>query len=550
MGYRQSRMNKNESTYTSLDIVLGCFLTQCTHLIGEERNHFKETVKELSRRMMDGDSCIYLNKETQDVMWASGLVSEQNRTPLILENDRLYLHRYWHYEDRLGRQVKALLEERYQFEGLEANLNRYFPSDDGIDLNDQKKAARMAVTRRFCIITGGPGTGKTTTIVKIVALLLEISEKPLQIALAAPTGKAAMRMQESITRSTNTLPCSNEVTNLLPETVTTIHRLLGSRPLSPYFYHHSENPLHYDLVLIDEASMVDLALMAKLVDALRNNSRLILLGDKNQLASVESGAVLSDLTEALACHTVILEKSFRFNSNIKALADAVNQQQSRKAWDILLSNKEASNIEILHNDPIEYIVKRRMAYLRLTASSSDFTQIIQVFYKFQVLAANRRGKDGVEYLNREIEKYFSEQGLISRSGSWYSGRPVMINQNDLNLNLYNGDVGICLFDREQTDRLMVFFQRPDGSTKKILPSRLPNCETVFAMTIHKSQGSEFDEVLIVMPERVSPLLTKELLYTAITRARETVKLVTTQAIFTAAVSHTVSRRSGLMEKLR
>jgi len=349
------------------------------------------------------------------------------------------------------------------------------------------------------VITGGPGTGKTSTVVKILALLQEFSPQPLHIALAAPTGKAAMRLQEAIGHSKASLPCTASVQQHIPESVTTIHRLLGARPPSPFFRHCAETPLPHDLVVIDEASMVDLALMSKLVDALKKGARLILLGDKDQLASVESGAVLADLTVALPAHTLELKKSYRFEAAIKNLADSVNRQQPEQAWRLLL--RGGKNITLLTEKIVEEIVLQQTDYLERIRQGCDYAAIYRSFSAFQVLCATRRGKNSVQSVNLQVQQRLVEQRLIDADEQWYSGRPVMITQNDANMHLYNGDIGICLPDREQDGKLMVFFQRPDGSVKKYLPARLPHCETVFAMTIHKSQGSEFDRVLIMLPKK-------------------------------------------------
>jgi exodeoxyribonuclease V alpha subunit len=330
--------------------------------------------------------------------------------------------------------------------------------------------------------------------------------------------------------------------------VTTLHRLLGARPPSPYFRHHADKPLVHDLVVVDEASMVDLALMSKLVDALKPGAGLILLGDKDQLASVESGAVLADLTAILPDCTLELKKSHRFDDSIKRLAVAVNQQQADIAWQVLQDGDQ--NITLLDQDPIDYVAGQQADYLRLIKTSASFDEIYRAFSRFQVLCANRHGKNSVAEINHLVEQKLVAQKLISVSGLWYIGRPVMVTQNNPALQLYNGDIGICLFDKDQSGKLMVFFQRADGSVKKYLPARVPHCETVYAMTIHKSQGSEFEEVLIALPDVVNPVLTKELLYTAITRARKTVRLIADEAVFAAAVGRRVERITGLADKFK
>lgn len=524
----------------------------------------------LSYEQNQGHSCIQIDDQTCALLLASGLAetnpdNQANPQPLIIEQDRLYLHRYWHYENRLAKQIKAMTRIDYRLEKLDALLDGYFGT--ALDeTDDQREAAKMAAKQSFCIVTGGPGTGKTFTVVKILALLQELAEQPLHIALAAPTGKAAMRLQEAIGFSKTKLPCSETIKNRIPETVTTLHRLLGAMPPSPYFRHHADKPLVYDLVVIDEASMVDLALMSKLVDALKPGARLILLGDKDQLASVESGAVLADLAvaKALQDNVYTLKKSHRFGGAIKELAEAVNDQQHELAWQLLndahaerLNPVADDAVQLLQTDLIDYVAAQQSDYLEMIKKCAGFEQVYQAFSRFQVLCANRQGKNSVADINFRVEQKLAEQKRIDLSGLWYPGRPVMVTQNNPALHLYNGDIGICMPDSDAANSgpfskepLMVFFQRADGSVKKYLPARLPHCETVFAMTIHKSQGSEFEEVLIVLPEAINPVLTKELLYTAITRAKKTIKLVAIQSVFVAAVRQKVARVTGLVDKFK
>ena len=554
-------MISEEQQFNRLDTAFARFLGERTTFNPIQKQAFENLVMSVSYEQSQGHSCIRLDDEGRALVLASGLAvshsqagaGEQAATlPLVVEQDRLYLHRYWFYEHRLAMQIKAMI----QLSGTHgqkiaadptALFDKYFGTSTG-ETDWQREAAIMAVKQSFSIITGGPGTGKTTTVVKILALLQELAEQPLYIALAAPTGKAAMRLQESIGFNKAALPCPETIKSHIPETVTTLHRLLGAKPPSPYFRHDAAKPLVYDLVVVDEASMVDLALMSKLLDALKPGSRLILLGDKDQLASVESGAVLADLTMALPEHTLELKKSHRFDETIKKLAVAVNLQQEDVAWQILHEGNE--NIAMLDQDLIDYVAAQQTDYLRLIKAGAGFDEIYRAFSRFQVLCSNREGKNSVSDINYRVEQKLFGQKLINLSGLWYSGRPVMVTQNNSALHLYNGDIGICMPDKDQDGKLMVFFQRADGSVKKYLPARLPHCETVYAMTIHKSQGSEFEEVLIVLPETINPVLTKELLYTAITRARKTVKLVADEAVFAGTVRQKVKRVTGLVDKFQ
>jgi exodeoxyribonuclease V alpha subunit len=531
-------------SYTRLDKALAQFLAQLSALQGGERERLQVLIADLGYEQRQGHSCMLLrNDDDRRLLEASGLVSEGRAAPLVLQQNRLYLHRYWQYENRLAQQIRARLAKSAAPDGLDAALDVYFPppADGGTDW--QRAAARAALTQAFCIIAGGPGTGKTTTVVKILALLQQFSAVPLSVALAAPTGKAAARLQQAVGGNIAALPCSAAVKALIPEQVSTLHRLLGARPPSPYFRHDAENPLPHDVVVVDEASMVDLALMSKLIDALKPQARLILLGDKDQLASVEAGAVLADLTAALPEHTVELQTAHRFNAAIAQFAAALNRQDADAAWRCLHAGQDA--VGLLSGDVVAFIARQQHAYLEKIRAAAPYAEIYAAFSSFQALCATREGWHGVADVNARVERALAGSGHIQAGGLWYAGRPVLITQNDPGLHLYNGDIGICLPDAELEQRLMAFFLRPDGSVKKYLPSRLPRCETVYAMTIHKSQGSEFDAVLVVLPDAASPLLGKELLYTAATRAKRTVRLVCGEAVFRAAVTQKIERAGGL-----
>lgn len=534
--------------YSRLDIAFSDFLAQRSSFDDKQKNDFKGLILKLSFQRSHGHSCIYINQAERALVMASGLVSENKLSPLIVEKNRLYLHRYWFYENRLARQIKNRLTQDYSVPPLNSIISRYFTELVG-EIDWQKKAAIKTLTQTFSIITGGPGTGKTTAVVKILALLQEIAvtkNLPQHIALAAPTGKAAMRLQESIGLSKNTLPCSEAIKKLIPETVTTLHQLLGSQPPSVYFKHDAKHPLTYDTVVVDEASMIDLALMSKLVDALKPNARLILLGDKDQLASVESGSVLADLTTALPEYTVEFKKSYRFQGDIKRLAESVNTQAYDEAWKIL--EKNLPSLGLLQEDIAEYASKQYEDYLLLIEEDADFTRIFVAFKQFQILCSNRYGTYGVLEINKHVEKQLARQNKIHRTGLWYVGRPIMITENSPRMQLYNGDIGICLYDKESAS-LAVFFLHSDGNIKTVPPSRLPTHEVVFAMTIHKSQGSEFEACLCVLPDKINPVLSKELIYTAITRAKTKLKIRSNYSVFRQALQTKVERNSGLYEKI-
>ncbi len=537
----------DEIQFSRLDYAFARFLTQHSQLEGERGKKFEFIVLNLSYAQSDGHSCIaIINKDEQNILMASGMVDELGALPLVLDNNNLYLQRYWSYECQLASNIERLIFNELAEECLVELIDRYFPVISESDW--QKKAAIAAVKHPFTIVTGGPGTGKTTTVVKILALLQESSGQVLDIALAAPTGKAAMRLQESIGQSKYSLPCSDSIKELIPEQVITIHSLLRTRMPSPYFKYGTESPLPYDIVVIDEVSMIDLPLMSKLVSALKDNARLILLGDKDQLAPVETGTVLADLTTALPQYTHELKKSYRFSGHIKTFADAVNQQEPYTAWELL--EQAHKEVCLLKGDLIDYIVNRQMLYLDLISSGAEFKVCFAAFNAFQVLCATRQGVNSVDDINIRVRQKLNDKRLIQTAGVWYTGRPVMVTQNDAALRLYNGDIGLCMQDEDNSGQLMVFFVLPDGSVRKYMPARLPSCETVFAMTIHKSQGSEFSEVLIVLPEVINPILTKELIYTGITRAKEILKIVTNRTVFIESILRRVERSSGLAERIK
>lgn len=534
-----------------LDLAFAKFLSQRTHLDTADKKAFESLVAFLSQQQHHGHTCVEITDADKRILLASGFACESPHSepvayPLIIEANRLYLQRYWSYENRLATRLRQISTITHAANNLDSLLDRYFGKQ--FDESDkQRQAATLACRQALCIITGGPGTGKTTAICKILAVLQELADKPLVTALCAPTGKAAMRLQEAIANNLATLNCPGSIKKQIPQTAITLHRLLGANPPSPYFKHSADNPLVYDLVVVDEASMVDLALMSKLVDALKPGAKLILLGDKDQLASVESGAVLADLIAGLPSNTVELVQSYRFDDGIKQLAAAINRQDPETAWVMLVGNDGTVEI-IQQNNLFAYIIEQRKPFVSLVNMQAALHDIFNSFNQFQVLCSNRHGKNGALAINAVIE-----QGLFGRNQhgltQWYPGRPVMVTQNTPALHLYNGDIGICLPDNEQGGSLMVFFQRPDGAVKKFLPARMPTCETVFAMTVHKAQGSEFEEVLIVLPETVNPVLSKELLYTAITRAKKKIKIAADKSVFTATITKKIGRLTGLSAKL-
>ena len=511
--------------------------------------------------------------------------------PLILdEQNRLYLHRYWKYESELAESIARLAKENVtevDHQKLKEGLAKLFPKADGDELDWQLVAAFAAMRRRLCIISGGPGTGKTRTVVVLLALLLE-QHPGMRIAMAAPTGKAAARLQEAVKNAKATLPCEQAAKDRLPAGASTIHRLLGSIPDSAFFRHNAANPLPFDAVVVDEASMVDLALMAKLVAAIPLSGRLILLGDKDQLASVEAGAVLADLcnggeqrrfsnlfaeefkeitsqtlpleagtscVSGLSDCIVELRKNYRFGgqSGIYQLSRAVNHGNSENALALLRESSGSANsgisLNTLPSPPAlkealkPHVLTRYKDYLR----AANPAEALNAFGRFRILCALRNGPYGVENLNRLVEEILTEAGLINANARFYAGRPVMVIKNDYNLKLFNGDIGFLRTNG--LNELRACFTGPEQTLREVMPLRLPGHETAYAMTVHKSQGSEFERVLLILPGDDSAVLTRELVYTGLTRASTEVELWCDPDIFTTAVHRKISRRSGLREAL-
>jgi len=512
--------------------------------------------------------------------------------PLILDGDgRLYLYRYWKYERDLARIIleKAVtpvidLDEAL----LGMGVQRLFLDTAEVGIGWQKVAALAAVQKKFCVISGGPGTGKTSTVVKILALLLEQAKgKSLRIALAAPTGKAAARLKESIRHMKDKLDCCSAIKNLIPEDVTTIHRLLGVRAGSVRFRHSGDNLLPHDVVIIDEASMVALPLMAKLAVALKSDARLILLGDRDQLASVEAGAVLGDICGGgrlkpyspgfvdfvkritgqtvpaeqaasascvLSDSLVVLKWNYRFgaDSSIGTVSRAVNSGEGKNAFALL---KEESRVgsrwqDVPKPDRLKKALAEKIAteYSPFLAAGSP-AEALKLFDSFRILCALRQGPYGVAGMNALAEEILAEKGLIEQHNRWYTGRPVMVTVNDYHLKLFNGDIGIVLPDPEYDGNPRVWFPAPEGGVRNVSPVRLPAHETVYAMTVHKSQGSEFERVLMLLPDHDSEALARELIYTGITRAKNEVEIWANEDIFVAAVSRRIDRKSGLDDAL-
>jgi exodeoxyribonuclease V alpha subunit len=431
------------------------------------------------------------------------------------------------------------------------------------------------------VISGGPGTGKTTTVTKILALLRQQpGGNALRIALAAPTGKAAARLQESIRATKSRLQLPDSLIDSLPERASTLHRLLGARPSDSGYRYHRDNPLPLDVLILDEASMVDVAMMTRLLEALTSSTRLILLGDKDQLASVEAGAVLGDICSSclgpaaeFAAHLsaltgeqlpyietqdrplcdaiVVLQHSYRFapESPIGRLATVVNQGDSRASVDLLARDPQGTLSLLEGSDAAQFAAQRYLALFEKIQAGASVTQLFTTLEGFRLLCALRQGPAGSLALNQRIAQCLQQMG-VPTDQDFYPGRPVMVIRNDHQLRLYNGDIGIVLPNASQEGGMGVGFLGEDRTLRWMSPNRLPPHESVYAMTVHKSQGSEFDEVLMVLPEQDTPLLTRELLYTGITRSRQRFTLAASLPVLQTTVERRLRRHSGLAELLR
>lgn len=566
----------------------------------------------LSKKMEEGHICIPLDevyKNAKSNPWSLptevsllwkipqfvGTKPDQIK-PFILYDKKLYLHRYFRYETQVidtvhrllseekslfSTRLESLLEHQEYIESLTANKDlNGIPNHEKIDW--QLAAAILACLNSFTIITGGPGTGKTTTVAKVLSILFRINPE-LRVALAAPTGKAAVRMAESLKSTTLSLSASvkSKFESLQPST---IHRLLKYIPDSVYFAHNAENPLPYEVIIVDEASMIDMPLFAKLLDAVKKGGRIIFLGDKNQLAPVEAGSLLGDLCKCLknindfephlvdilnsfiadneckitssfsgnedhplSAHIIELLRSHRFTSTggIGKLSRSILENQITEIKQ-MLKHKIDGIIDFDENYSSEIFndfIKKYEEYIR----ESDIQKALHKLSEIRVLLAVRDGEDGLYNINKKIEEYLIYRKLIKKDKEFYEHRPVIITKNNKDLKLYNGDIGIIR--KDANGQLRAWFEDSEGKIRSVIPAYLNDSETVYAMTIHKSQGSEYEEVLVILPRNTdSPILTRELLYTAVTRAKKRVLIQGTENIIIQTTSSEVKRGSGIIDR--
>lgn len=534
-------------------------------------------------------------------VWPVG--ADPAHQPLVLDGDRLYLRRYWQDETHVAGAVRAralggvlALDADAETAAIRHWLDILFPhAVRGGGPDWQKIACAVAMRGKLGIITGGPGTGKTYTVARLLALLFAAAgerQSGLRVALAAPTGKAAARLKQSIDIALDEL--AEKVGAALPlrelaarmGAARTLHSLLGARPDTRAFQHHAGNQLDVDVLIVDEASMIHLEMMSALLAALPQRATLILLGDKDQLASVEAGAVLGDMchnAEAgeylpetlsyvyastgeqiperfagrggpIAQQTVMLRESRRFGGPIGALALAVNAGDAARAVEVLRSGQDGKVAwtDLAQTaDMLQLALTGYRDYLQLIKNlpeqATDVIRlnILKSFESFRILCAVREGEWGVAGLNDAIEQRLQASGLLKKSGEWYVGRPVMVTRNDYATGVFNGDIGLTLADPLRPGALRVYFS--EGETvRSVLATRLRNVETAFAMTVHKSQGSEFAHTAMVLPKDGGGMLARELIYTGITRARDYFTLLTPNGqVLLDAIGQRTQRASGL-----
>jgi len=494
--------------------------------------------------------------------------------PLILNDTLLYWQRYFSYEQELFSALQQRGQNSLPFDcsRLKQSLDRYFPPSSDIDW--QRLACFIAVYKRLCVITGGPGTGKTTTVVKILAVLAEQYGPGLKVAVVAPTGKAAQRLSQVLNELKQNLDLDQKLKQILPDEALTIHRLLGYKRFSPYFRHNRDNPLSVDVLVVDEVSMVDLPLMTKLVQALRNDARLILLGDKDQLSPVGVGSVMGDICApgqinsfssefrddynhvglnsngqertSLGDCLVELRQNFRFgdDSHIARISRAIRAGEAGSGGsnDLYFQNSSQWQwIEVDDEEKLNQVLPEILEkYFNEYFLSSGPEQGFAHFNRARILCPLKNGIWGVEGLNFLAEKVFEAKGWLRPMSRWYHRRPVMITQNDYGLKLFNGDIGLTWKTGQETK---VYFQDESGAhLRAIRPVRIIGAQTAFAMTVHKSQGSEFETVIFVLPPRDIPLLTRELVYTAVTRAKKKIVVLGRKGVWLNAILNSCIRK--------
>jgi exodeoxyribonuclease V alpha subunit len=538
-------------------------------MAGESDSQVVLAVALLVRALRGGSVCLDLRSveapvDTAGLPWpaADEWLAAVRASPLlgsppvlrVYDDNLLYLDRYWREEQQVADDLLALLTPRAPTAA--PDIGRLFPPG----YEEQRAAAGVALSQGLTVLTGGPGTGKTTTVARLLALYAEQAELAgkarLRIALAAPTGKAAVRLQEAVQLEIDKLDAADRQ-RLSGLQATTLHRLLGSRPdTSSRFRHHRGNQLPHDVIVVDETSMVSLTMMARLLEAVRPEARLLLVGDPDQLASVEAGAVLADLVDGLGARdearVAALKTSHRFGASIGELASAIRVGDADQVIEALRAADD--HIEWINaDDPTEHlrkVVVPRALRLRQAAVLGDAPAALATLDEHRLLCAHRRGPYGVRHWNRQVERWLTEATGEPIWSDWYTGRPMLVVANDYGLGLYNGDTGVTVLHGAGQQGGLRAVIASAGGPLEFATSRLSDIETMHAMTIHKSQGSQADEVTVLMPPEDSRLLSRELFYTAVTRAKVKVRVVGSEAEVRAALAHRALRASGLRLRLQ
>jgi exodeoxyribonuclease V alpha subunit len=593
--------------FTDFDHHLADFISK---LDNEYNDIVYLSVAALSSALRNGNICLDLNQVSStevtfitdqcsisafpdSATWIAALMKSKvcgipgDYKPLILDNTRLYFYRRWHDEQMVAEYFTSKATTEFPsmiFEHLD--LIRSFFTNNTVEIDYQYLSAVLSLANKCCIISGGPGSGKTTTVVKILALHLLLYPETHRIGLAAPTGKAAARLKSAIMRAVNELPCTDTIKKAIPTDAVTIHRLLSSHQKNAFLDaigDQTHQCLPYRILVVDEASMIDLSLMAHLINALHPQCKLILLGDKDQLSSVEAGSVLGDISDcgtehgytdsfrtalirccphltslpfencSFANSTITLKKSYRFNdkSGIGYLSKAINNGSIQDVLSILNDSNQTEctfrsfTSETDFNILLQKIITK---YFRPLLTCRDTDQAFALLDNFRILCAVRDGDYGVDALNSHIMSQLAPGNRIS-SPAIYTGLPVLVTANDYKMNVFNGDTGVVSRNEKTNNALMIAFKNQDSSIVYHHPGQIQHYEPSYAMTIHKSQGSEFDTVLVILPPQRLPICTRELLYTAVTRAKKRLEIWGTHDSLYACVNSRIVRSSGLRDKI-
>ena len=553
------------------------------------RVDFEAIVTALEEAIGQGASCIDLSHPiaacslTHPINWpewlhcnhsGSAVSDPSGFSPLILKDQKLYLARYYEYESTVARELTSRLAiaDTEVPTTLNPLLNTLFRHASA---TDQKRAAQMALQKHVCVITGGPGTGKTTTVVNILFLLtimgkIRSSEHTL---LLAPTGKATDRLSQSIRQGIQRLaeevPEDAILASSLPYQASTIHRALGYRPNSTEFRHHKDNRISADLVIIDETSMVDLPLMAKLLQALPLGCKLILLGDQNQLSSVQVGSVLADLVQAANQKSLLtpcvtnLQKTFRTSGDIKTCCDFIRQGDAHQAWNIASSHHSntANEIGRIHTHSLPNNIPNKIInalepfvlehWLPVLKDDSLSPQSkLEHIDRFRILTPTNLGPYGVRTINHTVNRILAHHGIMTED-PWFIGRSIIVTANQYSTHVFNGDTGIVLADPQKSDSPVVYFSASPQRAPYMSPTRLPSSDTAWALTIHRTQGSEYEHILLILPpsmEHNSQLISRELLYTGLSRAKVSATIWCEEENFKEVIQTPILRPSGLADR--